>query len=401
VVDTTISYASAQHKIVSLMDEAVKKRLVSDVPLGAFLSGGIDSSVVVALASRYVNQLETFSVGFRDEPFFDETYYANLVAKKFYTKHTVFSLSNNDMFQVLFDAMDYIDEPFADSSALAVYLLSKQTRKHVTVALSGDGADEMFAGYHKHMAHFRAVNRPLTNLAIKAVSPVFEHVPQSRNSIMSNLARQLTRYAGGLKLNDRERYWRWCSFASENVARQLLAVEVQEDLYNDRKSKILEHMDSGTGLNNVLLSDMNLVLLNDMLVKVDLMSMANSLEIRSPFLDREVVDFAFSLPHDFKIHGGMKKRLLQDAFRHMLPDELYKRPKKGFEVPLLKWLRNELDPVVKDYLLNSQFIKQQDIFNQQAINLLYNQLHSTSPGEAHARVWALLVFQHWYQQFKS
>jgi asparagine synthase (glutamine-hydrolysing) len=150
-----MSYEKVQEKLVELLEESVRKRLIADVPLGAFLSGGIDSSVIVALASRHTEHLNTFSIGYRDEPFFDETRYANLVAKKYKTNHTVFSLSNEDLYEHLFDMLDYTDEPFADSSALAVYILSKRTRKRVTVALSGDGADELFAGYNKHLGEYR------------------------------------------------------------------------------------------------------------------------------------------------------------------------------------------------------------------------------------------------------
>lgn len=145
---TTPSYADAQHQLYQLLESATKKRLISDVPLGAFLSGGIDSSVVVGLASQFKKGIHTFSIGYKDEPFYDETHYAELVANKFQTHHTTFKLSNDDLLEHVSDILDYIDEPFADSSAIAVYILSQRTRKHVTVALSGDGADEIFAGYH-------------------------------------------------------------------------------------------------------------------------------------------------------------------------------------------------------------------------------------------------------------
>lgn len=397
--DTLLGYHDAEGQLVKLLDEAVRKRLISDVPLGAFLSGGIDSSVVVALATRHVDNLQTFSIGYKDEPFFDETHYANLVAKKFGTTHTVFSLTNNDLFNVLFDALDYIDEPFADSSALALYILSQQTRKHVTVALSGDGADEMFAGYHKHMAHLRAITRPITNQAVLLSMPIMHLLPKSRNSKAGNMARQMHRYGQGLRLSTPERYWRWCSFAPENEARKLLNIDVQETVYAQRKQETINILNGNSDFNNILLSDMHLVLANDMLVKVDLMSMANSLEVRSPFLDTSVVDFAFSLPSSFKINNTMKKRIVQDAFRDVLPAELYKRPKKGFEVPLLKWLRNELNPLVNNYLLNDSFLADQKIFNPAEIKKLHAELISNNPGESHARIWALLVFQHWYKQY--
>jgi len=397
-VNTTLSYEAAQLQLYSLLDASVQRRLVSDVPLGAFLSGGIDSSVVVALASKYVSGLQTFSIGYKDEPFFDETQYANLVAKKFGTKHTVYALSNADLFDNVTAVLDYIDEPFADSSALAVYMVSKYTRQNVTVALSGDGADEMFGGYNKHMAHYRALSRPVANWAIKASMPLLNTLPKSRNNRFMNLARQVHRYGEGCVLNDKDRYWRWCSFTSEQEAQKLLTVDAKNAEYEQRKAEILSDIDKNSDLNSVLLSDMHLVLPNDMLTKVDLMSMANSLEVRSPFLDHTVFDFAFTLPSKFKVDGQMKKKILQDCFQTILPEELYNRPKKGFEVPLLQWLRGDLKTMINEYLLDEAFIKQQGIFNYEELKAIYNTLQSSNPGESHARVWGLLVFQHWYKK---
>lgn len=211
--------------------------------------------------------------------------------------------------------------------------------------------------------------------------------------------RQMHRYGEGLTLDTKERYWRWCSFASENEAQKLLNTDFNYSVYNERKNSYLWHLDSNAGLNGILLADMNLVLVNDMLTKVDMMSMANSLEVRSPFLDYTVMDFAFTIPDSFKINNRMKKRILQDAFKDMLPDELYLRPKKGFEVPLLAWLRGELSPMIAELLLNDSFIKEQNIFEKNEIAKLNKQLHSNNPGDSPSRIWGLLVFQHWYKRY--
>ena len=200
------------------MDDAVKERMISDVPLGAFLSGGIDSSIIVALASRYTKQLNTFSIGYKDNAFFDETKYAKLVAEKYKTNHTVFSLTNNDFLEHVNDVLEYIDEPFADSSAIAVYILSKHTRKHVTVALSGDGGDEVFAGYNKHGAEWKVRQQSFANTAVKAGGPLWKILPKSRNSKITNIFRQLHRFAEGGNLSLKDRYWRW---ATLNSARQV------------------------------------------------------------------------------------------------------------------------------------------------------------------------------------
>lgn len=403
VKNNTTSYEQQQKELVKLMDESVQRRLISDVPLGAFLSGGIDSSVIVALASRHTNHLNTFSIGYKDEPFFDETKYAKLVADKYKTNHTVFSLTNNDLYDHIFDVLNYIDEPFADSSALAVNILSKRTREKVTVALSGDGADELFAGYNKHMGDWRVRHAGWKEEAVLGLSPLWEMLPKSRNSAIGNKIRQFQRFSESMVLSNKERYWKLATFTDEKDARKLLKKSVArtlgKKLFLKRKKKILENIHQDGDLNEVLYTDMHLVLQNDMLTKVDLMSMANSLEVRTPFLDYKVVDFAFSLPESSKIDGNMKKKIVQDAFRDMLPPELYKRPKHGFEVPLLKWFRNELKPLITDDLLSDQFIEAQGIFSVDEVRNLKAKLFSANPEDIHARIWGLIVFQHWWKKW--
>ena len=405
VAKNKLTYAQQQHKLVELMDGAVQRRLVADVPLGAFLSGGIDSSVITALAARHTPHLNTFSIGFKDEPFFDETKYANLVAARHKTNHTVFSLTNNDLYEHLHDMLDYLDEPFADSSALAVYILSQRTRQQVTVALSGDGADELFGGYNKHMGDFRVRQGGAKAEAVTALGFVWDALPKSRNSAFGNRVRQLQRFARGMTAGPKDRYWDWASFTSPAEARALLSpasqLKANKKLADKRRKNLLENLHADGDLNEVLLTDMNLVLPYDMLTKVDLMSMANSLEVRTPFLDYKVVNFAFSLPVSSKVDSGMKKKIVQDAFRAELPPELYDRPKQGFEVPLLKWMRGELRSLIEDDLLADGFVEAQGIFDVRAVRQLKTQLFSRSPGDAHARIWGLIVFQTWWKKYMS
>lgn len=400
--NTAISYEAAKEKLKSLLDASVQRRLISDVPLGSFLSGGVDSSVITALASKHKPDLHTFSIGFKDEKFFDETHYAKLVADHFKTEHTVFSLTNDDLYEHVRSILNYFDEPFADSSAINVYILSKQTRKHATVALSGDGADELLAGYNKHAAFYRSFHPGLKEKAVQALAPLWNMIPQSRSNALSNKARQFSRFAEGMKLSAKERYWRWASFTDEKDSSALLSAEsrdkISQEHYQQSKAEILKNINSGS-INEILLTDTKLVLPNDMLTKVDLMSMANGLEVRTPFLDFEVVNFIFSLPEDFKINANIRKRILQDAFRDILPSELYKRPKKGFEVPLLKWFRKEMKSMIVDDLLSKKLIEEQGIFNYSEIEKLKTQLFSSNPGDVHARIWGLIVFQYWWKKY--
>lgn len=399
---TQHTYESAQEELITRMKDSVAERMISDVPIGAFLSGGIDSSVIVALASDYTDRLNTFSVGYKDNPFFDETAYAQLVAKKYNTNHHVFSLSNNDFLEHLEGMLDYLDEPFADSSAIPVYILSHYTRRHVTVALSGDGADEVFSGYNKHAAEWKMRRPSLAKELVKAAAPVWAALPHSRNNKWTNKFRQLHRFASGAKLSIPDRYWQWASFCNPDTA----AAFIQESKLppNERKRSDTIRRELLTALqtedfNEVLLTDVQLVLLNDMLVKVDMMSMANSLEVRSPFLAKDVVDFAFSLPSSFKVDGTMKKKIVQDAFRPMLPPELYNRPKHGFEIPLLDWFRKELWSMIDQDLLASSFVEQQGIFNPEETEQLKKKLISTNPEDSHATIWALIVFQYWWKKY--
>ncbi|MBS1613202.1 MAG: asparagine synthase C-terminal domain-containing protein, partial [Bacteroidetes bacterium] len=384
----------------TLVEEAVQRRLVSDVPLGCFLSGGIDSSIVTACAAKHIKQLNTYSIGYKDETYFDETKYANLVANKFGTNHTVFSVSNDEMFEHIHDILDYIDEPFADSSAIAVYILSKKTRQKVTVALSGDGGDELFAGYNKHKAELMMRRGGLLNSIVKATAPVWSALPQSRHGGVGNLFRKLHRYADASSQSEKDRYWRLCSLLPQQHALPYIKNISQAEIHEteQRKQKLLEGITAQGDINDVLYTDMKMVLPGDMLTKVDLMSMANSLEVRVPLLDYTVVNYAFSLPQQFKSDGTTGKKILKEAFADVLPAELFTRPKHGFEVPLRKWLLNGLHNLIENELLSKDYIINQGIFNAVEVEALKKQLRSNNPGDAHATIWALVVFQHWYKR---
>ena len=396
-----LSYDEQQKKLVELMDDSVRLRLISDVPLGAFLSGGIDSSVVTAMATRHTKHLNTFSIGFEGNSFFDETPYANLVAKHFNTNHTVFKLKNDDLFESLNELLEYTDEPFADSSALLVNILSKFTRKHVTVALSGDAGDELFAGYNKHYGEWQMRNGSWQANVIHLLQPVWQSLPKSRGGGIANKIRQLERFSNGMDLTPAERWWRWCCINDLDFVDKLLNDKVDAsmaEIIETRQYFSSKVQFDGT-LNDDLLADVGMVLPYDMLVKVDRMSMRNSLEVRVPFLDYRIVEFAFSLPVSSKINGNIKKKIVQDAFREILPKELYNRPKKGFEVPLLQWFKTDLkDKILNDWL-SDEYIKAQGIFNVETIRQLKLQMLSNNPGDVHAQIWALIVFQNFWRKY--
>jgi len=395
------SYEQAQKELVPLLEEAVVKRLISDVPLGAFLSGGIDSSVIVALASRHQKSLNTFSIGFKGEQYFDETHFAEMVAAKFKTNHATFRLGFDDYLSHIYDVLNYFDEPFADSASLPQFILCMETRKHATVAISGDGGDEVFAGYNKHYAEWLTRKRSLAGTIVKMGYPIWKIMPKSRNNRFSDLIRQLHRYAEGAGLGAKERYWHWASTFSEKEVDKLIAKEtsnkINDSIIDSIKEKYLSNINND--FNSVLKTDLDLVLISDMLVKVDLMSMANSVEVRSPFLDHHVVEFAFTLPSEYKINNAGRKRIVKDAFRDILPPEIYNRGKRGFEIPMLKWFREELHTYIFDDLLNEKFVKEQGIFDPEFISCMKKQLYSNAPGHIVEQLWVLIVFQHWYKKY--
>jgi len=390
-------FEESKKEFQNILEKSVIDRLVSDVPLGTFLSGGVDSSVISAIAAQNINNLQTFSIGYKDEPYFDETKYANQVAKHIGSQHTVFKLTNNDLYEHLFDMLDYLDEPFADSSALAVYILSKETQKNVTVALSGDGADELFAGYNKHAALYRMLHAGSKEILVSSFSGLWSLMPKSRNNPISNTFRQLDRFAKAAKMTPSDRYWAWAAIGDSHYASNLIR---QPNEFNSVATNPFTLLNPNKeSVNDTLLADLKMVLPNDMLTKVDLMSMANSLEVRVPFLDHNVVDFAFSLSEDHKINGNDRKRIVKEAFKSYLPENLFNRKKHGFEVPLLSWLRNELSSLIENDLLSNSFIDQQGVFNYAQIQALKTELKSRNPGEAPAKIWALLVFQWWWKKY--
>ncbi|MFL5754188.1 MAG: asparagine synthase (glutamine-hydrolyzing) [Bacteroidia bacterium] len=384
-------------QVRTLLTNAVRARLVSDVPVGAFLSGGLDSTIITGLASQFSPHINTFSIGFRDNAYYDESEYARIASKKFKTRHHDFLLSNEDLLEELDHFFNAIDEPFADSSALNVFILSKRTRQHVKVVLSGDGADEVFAGYNKHRAEWMIRNKKLLNTVAPALSGLSALIPQSRNSALSNKFRQVKRYNEGRKLDARERYWKWASISTAEEVSKLLPLSAEKTgPAQQLKKKILEGL--GKDYNTVLKTDVELVLAYDMLTKVDMMSMANGLEVRSPFMDHELIEYAFSLGEKYKINSKAQKIILKKAFADLVPEEIRKRKKHGFEVPLQNWFHRELRARIENDWLEKNFIHDQGIFNYSAIERLKKQVFSSSPGDAVAKVWALIVFNEWWKK---
>jgi asparagine synthase (glutamine-hydrolysing) len=308
----------------------------------------------------------------------------------------------DDYLAHIYDVLNYFDEPFADTSALPQFILCMETRKHATVAISGDGGDEVFAGYNKHYAEWQARRTSLIGALAKIGYPLWKILPKGRNTKLTNLFRQLERFAEGAHLSAKERYWYWASTFTPKEADELMQMQTKNKVYasviNNIKDQYLGNIREDD-FNSVLRTDLELVLAGDMLIKVDLMSMANSVEVRSPFLDHHVVEFAFGLPADYKINGSGRKKIVKDAFRDLLPPEIYHRGKMGFEIPMLKWFREDLHTFIFDDLLNKDFVREQGLFRYEAIDKMKKQLHSSAPGTIVEQLWVFIVFQYWYKKY--
>lgn len=394
----TINYARAQIRFPTLLENALEKRIAETPSIASFLSGGIDSSIVSALAAQRIKKLPTFSIGFTENPYFDESKYAELMSKKIGSEHTTLQISQAECSEHIFDILESFDEPFADSSAIAMYILSEKTASHYPVALSGDGADELFGGYRKHAAHLRLLSPSFSNNVLKTARPLLQILPQSRNSKLLDIFRKANRYAQALSLSNADAYWRLCCVQNEKQAQEFLLKACNKTEYEYLKNAYCSQLNGKISLNDILLADQKLVLANDMMTKTDRMSIRHGLEVRTPFLDKTIISFANSLPVDYKIHNSVRKRIVKDSFASLLPAELINRPKHGFEVPLHTWCCTILSETI-DKLLSKEFIAEQNIFNWNSIAHLREKLQSSNPGDAAAQIWTLLVFQSWWKKY--
>jgi asparagine synthase (glutamine-hydrolysing) len=380
---------------------AVKRRLVSDVPLGVFLSGGIDSSAVTALAAREVPKgaLKTFSIGF-SEASFDESKYARLVAKQLGTDHYEETLSAQACVDLVPQVADQLDEPFADPSYVPTYLLSKFTRKHVTVALGGDGADELFAGYDSFLAHPLGVALGgLPRTWWDRASGLTSLLPKS-GAYMS-LDFRARQFLGGLGRPAHHRHQAWiASFTPEAVQEVLTPAwrapgDGVADIYAPLDAFASSRRESG--IEQVERFYVHFYMKDDILVKVDRASMAASLEVRAPFLDTRVVELAMSLPFSLKMRGTTRKWLLKKALEPLLPAEILYRKKHGFALPVSAWLKGPLRPLIEE-LLSEQAVAQAGFFDPKVVRRLVDE-HQFDRVDHRKPLWALLMFELWRRRW--
>ena len=396
-----LSEAAAAERLTHLLSTSTRLRMIADVPVGVFLSGGIDSSSIAALASRVSSgRIKTFSIGFADSSF-DESSHAETVARHIGSEHHLAWFSPDAARSTLEELWEYLDEPLADASIVPTYFLSKMTREMVKVALAGEGGDELFGGYPTYLAHklagvWRRIPRVLrTNF----IEPVIRSLPVSMNNLSFDYkAKRFIESANRLPL-DRHLSWMGSLPLSEQVQlvkSNLLSLTREEDILPDalRLSAVGQDEDIVSHLMKV---DMITYLPDDLLVKSDRSSMAASLEVRLPFLAYPLVEFALSMPGSYKVHGMTTKYLLKKAAAPLLPEAILKRPKKGFGIPVAKWLRHEFKPLV-DELLEESFVKKQGIFEWNYINRLLEE-HKSGKFDRRKQLWTLFMFQWWWRKF--
>jgi asparagine synthase (glutamine-hydrolysing) len=395
-----IGQREAGERVVGLLRDAVRVRLMSDVPLGAFLSGGIDSSAVVALMSELsTERVKTFSIGFEEKEF-NESNHARRVAERFGTDHHEFIVRPNAI-EILPTLVRHYGEPYADSSAIPTYYLAKMTRQHVTVALNGDGGDECFAGYERYAAmriseRYHHLPRLLREQVVEAAIAALPAAGSTRSRFG-----KARRFLDVMGRPAGERYLRWTSAISEELKTELCTTDFLARTSAAKSIGYVQPWFEGNGeidiVDRALMADTAHYLPDDLLVKVDIASMAVSLEARSPFLDHHVMEFAASLPAIYKLRGLTTKHLLKNALKGMLPPENLTRRKMGFGVPIRRWFRDELKSFLAETILSDRSLGR-GYFKREAVNHLVRE-HTDGRRDYAHQLWTLLMLELWHQEF--
>jgi asparagine synthase (glutamine-hydrolysing) len=394
------SEAEAAEQLRVLLADAVRMRLVSDVPLGVLLSGGVDSSSIAALAVAASSEaVKTFSISFA-EASFDESAYARQVAKFLGTDHHEERLSANLAANLVSEIGAWMDEPFSDPSLVPTYLLSRFTRKHVTVALGGDGGDELFAGYPMYagLRWAELYKRVPPGIRSAIIEPLVRLMPVKTKNLSFDY--KALRFITGAKYDTVARHHVWFgSFTPEEqtelLTREALAASDGE-IYADARL-IADECDNEDLVTRMQSVDTRLYLAEDILTKVDRASMAVSLEVRAPFLDPRVAEFAASLPCNYKLRGQKTKYILKKAVKEMLPPFVTRRPKKGFGVPVAEWLKEKLRPLARD-LLSPARVRRAGVFNANYVARLQDE-HERGIANHRKLLWTLLMFELWHESF--
>lgn len=394
-VDIIYSYDECKRRLREALFNSVEQKMISDVPLGAFLSGGIDSSIMVGIMSKLSSRpVETFTIGFKIKEF-DESDRAEIVSRSNKTNHHVHFLDYSHAVEELENILETFDEPFADSSSIPTYFVSKFAAQHVKVVLTGDAGDELFAGYSKYMVNYYSdlYNKVPRMLRKNFIEPLVYKMPD-RSSISRKVRKVIE--STGKNLFEKRRELMFLGFNGDRIGKLLKAGNIAGDVY-DIIEKAYNRNSEFEELTRTLYTDFKIVLEGDMLVKVDRMSMLNSIETRVPMLDKNVIELAFSMPPDFKIKGRNQKFILKDTFKDLIPNEILGKSKRGFAVPIGEWFKGPLKNMLLKFL-SKEFILEQGIFEYEYIKSLLEDHFAERVNNAYP-LWALFVFQNWYRKY--
>lgn len=398
---STEDYTSAKSNVKELLTSAFNYRMVADVPVGVFLSGGFDSSCVTAiLQSERTERLKTFTIGVPDIGL-NEAPYAKDIAKHLGTDHNEFECTEKEVFEHIEQLPFFYDEPFADSSAIPTTLVSKMAREQVTVALSADGGDEIFAGYNRYdyLARYGKKLNRIPGFMRYASVGVMNVVPSNKIPILRN------------KYNFHNRYEK-LKQVLRNPSNKEIMLSLSQQFTDKQMRKIMQHdskaldtmylseemdMSKNSALGYMMGIDFQTYLLDDIMQKVDRATMAVSLEGREPFLDHRIIEYVATLPDSFKYDNGLKKRMLRDIVYDYVPQKLLDRPKMGFAIPIAKWLQNDLKDMVYGYI-NKEAIESQGLFEWSEVNGIMKSFYG-GKKEYDVKLWYLLMFQMWYAKW--
>ena len=384
-----------------LMEEAVKLRLVSDVPLGLFLSGGLDSSAITAFASKHSpEQVKTFTIGFANSKFYDELPVANMVAQKFRTEHHILQ-ADEACADYMTKVVRHFDEPFGNPTAILEYIITKLMRKHVTVAISGDGGDELFGGYVRYAGaalarQYRKLPQFVTKGLVSRLSSLMHDATDGRHGF-----RRVREFAQSAWQAEEDMYINWVGYFSEQEKRELYSPAFAESVGGRDSGEFLRqffrrgaHLEPLSRLGYV---DSASFLCCNCLEYADRMSMANSLEVRAPFTDYRLLEFAMQVPQHMKVRRMTTKWITRQALKDILPREVLEKKKMGFNPPLPQWINGELKPVIRQFL-SAKAVESRGIFRPEAVQTLLRE-HEENRRDNALKIWALLMIEVWQRMY--
>jgi len=387
-------FNKCKSELKDMLFDSVKKRMIADVPIGVFLSGGIDSSIIASIMSRISNKpINTFSIGFKEKTF-DESDRAKIIANNIKSNHTIHFLDYSDVVNLVDGIIHHFDEPFGDSSAIPTYYVAKLAREKVTVVLTGDCADELFIGYDKYLGpYYTEKYRNLPSFVKGITKGIISIIPHTK---MTNaMLRKIKKVINNAFLNDFDLHYNLMCLGFNDDERSHILINGNFLDIKQNISDIYNSFETNSSLEKGIYTDLNIVLEGDMLPKVDRMCMKNSLEARVPFLDSKIVEAAYRMPINYKLKGNDKKHILKETFKDLLPKETLKFSKKGFAAPIDYWLQNELNKELNE-VISEKFINEQNIFNYEEITRIYYE-HMNKKENHMNKLWNIYVFQKWYR----